>query len=148
MGSQALVHLLDPFLRLSLVRECPATYDRTDCHPIRKTLFLRKAHRGFGAFLGPTRLATELMAYRRTTQGKVQAIRVCHLLCPGQCLVVACPRLVRRAQQPQHPSIIAAARHPSVLPIEERKGTVLLRIVQGYPLRKVGMRLDCPSPVV
>src|SRR6266700_7052339 len=122
MGSQALVHLLDPFLRLSLVRECPATHDRTDCHPIRETLFLRQAHRGFGAFLVPTRLATELMAYRRTTHGKVQAKRVRTLLRQGHRLLAPRQPLVRIAQVPQRPRSVAVTHHPRVVSIEERRG--------------------------
>src|SRR2546427_3772148 len=39
-GSQALAELLDPFLSLSLVCQRPAVQDRTDCHPLRKSLFL------------------------------------------------------------------------------------------------------------
>jgi hypothetical protein len=30
--------------------------------------------------------------------------------------------------------------HPSVVPIEERQGTMLLGIVKRYTLRKVGVR--------
>jgi hypothetical protein len=55
---------------------------------IWKSLILGKAHRGFSAFLGRTHVATELMAQRRTTQGKGQAKRVSTLLRQGHHLVV------------------------------------------------------------
>src|SRR5262249_22878245 len=51
IGAQPLGHLLDPFLDLSLVRECPAVQDRIECHPMRKSLVLRKAHGGFRTLL-------------------------------------------------------------------------------------------------
>src|SRR2546425_8488842 len=84
----ALVDLLDAFFCLSLLRQCPATHDRTDCHPEWKTLCRGKAHGGFGTFLGETLLTTELMEDGRTTQGKTQAKGMRTLPCQGYRLVV------------------------------------------------------------
>src|SRR5215831_2939627 len=56
-GSQALGELLDPFLGLScLLRQSPATHERTSRYPLRKALFLREKDGGFGAVLGETHL--------------------------------------------------------------------------------------------
>src|SRR5262245_30808603 len=148
IGSQALMELLDPFLDPSLVCQRPAAQDSTDRHEERKALFLGEAEVGFCTILGSLPLAAELMADCRTPHGDTQAKGVRQVLCQGHRFVNLRPPLVKIAKQPQRPSTIAAARHTSVLPIEERKGTVLLRGVQGDPLRKVGMRLGCPSQVV
>src|SRR5262245_17676554 len=86
-GSQALMELLDPILRLSLLCRRPAAQDRTYRLPERKTLFLREADGSFGAFLGSTHLATELMEHSRRNQGIAQAEGVHNLLRQGQCLV-------------------------------------------------------------
>src|SRR5215831_12655695 len=80
MGRQALGNLLDPFLRLSLMCQRPATQDSTNGYPVRKALFLRKAHGGFGVFLGPPCLVAQLMDLGNTAQGKTHAIRVRALL--------------------------------------------------------------------
>src|SRR5712691_2889307 len=92
-GCQALGHLFDAFLRLSLLRQCPATHDRTDCHLVGETLFLRKADEGFGVLLGATRLTTELMAQSCTTQDITQTIGVDNVLRQGHRLIVPCPSL-------------------------------------------------------
>src|SRR5207302_6667313 len=65
-GSQALVELRHPIPGLVLLCQCPTAQQRTDCHPVRKTLCHSQADDGFGAFQGETPLAAELMAYRRT----------------------------------------------------------------------------------
>ena len=129
-----------PSLRLSLVRQRPAAQDRTVRHPVRKSLFRGEADGGFGTLLGRTPLTAELMEHGSPAQGKTQAKGACTLLRQGHCLLAPRQPLVRRAQVPQHPSSIAAANHASVLPIEERRGTVLRGVVQGYPLRKVRVR--------
>ena len=141
IGSQALVDLLDPFLRLSLVCQRPAAQDSTTRPPVRKSLFRGEADGGFGALLGGT-------APRGGTDGTWQQqlkakprLKGCALCCARVTASLA-PRqpLVRIAQIPQRPGVKAVANHPSVLPIEERRGAVLLGIVEGYPLRKVRVR--------
>src|SRR5262245_49152251 len=67
-GSRTLDNLLDPCLRLSLLCECPAAQDRTLRYPDRKTLFRGKGDCRFGAFLGATHLAAELMKHSSSTQ--------------------------------------------------------------------------------
>src|SRR5215471_20782774 len=129
--------LRDAFLRLSLVRQRPATQDRTECHPLRKSLLHGEADGGFCAFLGSTHLATQLMEQGSSRQGVAQAMRVGNVLRQGQRLLVLCQPLVRRAQVPQCPGSMAAADHASVLPREECMGAVLLGIVEGYALYKV-----------
>src|SRR5262245_43464005 len=98
MGSQALLHLPDPFLDLSLVDQCPATQETTDRHPERKSLFFGEENDGFGALLDGTYLATELMQCRHPTAGDTQAKGMRQLLREGQSLVAPCERLVRIAQ--------------------------------------------------
>src|SRR5262245_1842752 len=66
-GAQTLLEVLDPVLRLSLVCQRPAVQHSTSRPQLRKSLFLRQAHRGFGAFLGATLLAAQLMEDRCTT---------------------------------------------------------------------------------
>ena len=63
-----------------------------------------------------------------------------NLLRQGHRLVALRQPLVRIAQEPQRPGGKAVAHHPSVLPIEERRGTVLLGIVERDTLRKVRVR--------
>jgi hypothetical protein len=52
---------LDAFLRLSLVRQRPATQQSTTRFPDWKFLFRGKAHGDFSAFLGAIYFAMELM---------------------------------------------------------------------------------------
>src|SRR5712691_4508201 len=137
MGYQALVHLLDPFLRLSLLCQRPATQDRTERQQERKSLFLREDNHSFGVLLGATLLAAELMEYSRTTQSKSQAKGVSTLLCQGQCVVDLRQPLVGMTQIPQRPSSQAMTNHPSILPIAERSGAVLLGVVERHPLCQV-----------
>ena len=77
IGYQALVHLLDPFLRLSLMCQCPATSDSTTCPPDGKSLFRGKADGGFSGLLGSMHLAAELMKCQqhiKATQAKGDAL--------------------------------------------------------------------------
>src|SRR6266705_2720132 len=134
MGYQALVHLLDPFLGLSLVRQRPATQESTTRPPERKPLIRGDADGGFRVLLGGMPLTAQLMEPGSKAQGEAQAKRVGTLLRQGHCLVVPCQPLVRIAQIPQRPGSQAMAHHASILPIEERRSSVLLGVVEGYPL--------------
>ena len=137
MGSQALVDLLDPFLRLSLVRQCPAVQERTDRHQERKTLFRGKANGGFGVLLGCLHLLTQLMEHSRPAQGMTQAKGVCHLLRQDDRLIVPHLPLVRIAQRPQRPCSITTARHTRILPMQEPHTSMVVRVVQAYSLRQM-----------
>ena len=139
-GQQALAELLDSLPGLSMVRQRPAAQDRTDRPPVRKSLFRGEGNGGFGALLGGTSLAAELMDHGRIAQGKTQAKGVCNLVRQGHRLLATRQPLVRRAQVPQRPSGMDAAHHTSVLPIEDRRGVVLLGIVDLYTLRQVRVR--------
>src|SRR5215510_16051102 len=77
---QTVGNLCHPFLRLSLLHECPPTQESTICHPEGKALLLRQGHGGFSAFLGATHVATELMEHRRTNEGGTQVIGMRQLL--------------------------------------------------------------------
>src|SRR5262249_36900336 len=134
--------LRDSCLRLSVVHQRPAVEKRTKRHPERKSLLRRKADGGFSTFLGATYLTTELMEHGSTGQDPTQAKRVGNLLCEGHRLLALREPLGRIAQTPQRPGSKALANHPSVLAIEERRGTVLLGVVKGYPLRKVCVRIS------
>src|SRR5262249_28412418 len=129
-----------PFPRLSMARQCPATQDRPSRRPERKALFRREDDGGFGTLLGNMLLTTELMEYRCTTQGKTEAKRVRNLLCQTQRFVHLEPRLGWIPQQPQCPRGVAAARHPSILPVEKRVGAVLLGIIERDTLCQVRVR--------
>ena len=100
-GYQALVHLLDTFLRLSLLCQHPTVLERSDHHHVRKALFRAKTDGGFGTFLDSTHLAAVLMECRRNAQGITQAMGVCTLLRQGQRLLAPRQPLVRIAQVPQ-----------------------------------------------
>src|SRR5439155_24835009 len=134
-GYQALGDLLDPFLCLSLVCHCPAAHEKTTRSPERKPLIRGDADGGFRILLGRMPLmAQQLMEPGSKAQGETQAKRVGTLLRQGHCLVVPCQPLVRIAQIPQRPGSQAMAHHASILPIEERRSSVLLGVVEGYPL--------------
>src|SRR5437867_9179214 len=120
MGYQALVHLLDPFLSLSLVRERPAVQDRTIRSPVRETLFRGKTDGGFGTLVGSTHLTAELMEGGSSTQGKTQGKGVCSLLCQGQRLLALRQPLVRITQAPQRPGAKAVASDTNIVRSEER----------------------------
>src|SRR5262249_32467342 len=64
-GDQALIDLLDSFLHLSLVCQCPATHERTDRSPERKSLCRSKSNDGVRTFLGCLPLLAVLMEKRR-----------------------------------------------------------------------------------
>src|SRR5215831_18791749 len=87
-GGQALVELLNPFLRLSLLRQRPAVQESTVCHPGRKSLFLRQADGGFRSLLGRTHLTTELMEKGSKAQDITQTRGVDHVLRQGHRLLV------------------------------------------------------------
>src|SRR5262249_11940252 len=88
-------------------------------------------------FLGETHLATKRIGYSRKTQNESQAKGVRTLLRQGYCLIVLHLPLVRIAQVPERPSSMATAYHAIVLPIEERRGAMLLGIVERYALYQV-----------
>jgi len=71
------------------------------------------------------------------TQGKTQAEGVCALLRQSHRFLVPRQPLIRIAKNAQRPRSKTLAHHASVLAIEEGRGTVLLEIVERYPLRKV-----------
>jgi hypothetical protein len=71
------------------------------------------------------------------TQSITQAKGMRTLLRQGHRLVVPRQPLVRIAKPPQRPGGTAEANHASVLPIEERRGAVLLGVVERHTLRKV-----------
>src|SRR5215471_3079394 len=117
MGSQALVHLRDSFLCLSLVCQRPAVEETTDRYPVWESLFLCETEGGCGVFLGAMRLATEQMEHSSSTQGTPQAVGVRNLLRERHHLLVLRQPLIRIAQGPQRTSSKAMAHHPSVLAI-------------------------------
>src|SRR5262249_28191105 len=137
---QALLHLPDPFLDLSLAHQCPATQERTHCHPERKSLFRGEDTGGFRPLLSRPHLAAELMEQRGTAQSKGHAIGVRTLLCQGYRLVTLHQSLIRIAQYPQCPRGIVVTHHPRVFPIEERMGAILLGVVKSYALGTVRVR--------
>src|SRR4030095_8195651 len=104
IGLQALGHLRNAFLRLSLLCQRPAAHDSTMRYPERKSLFLGEDDGGFGAFLRAMHLAAILMAHSSPAQGKTEAKRMCTLLRQRHCLVAPRQRLVRRAKCPQRQS--------------------------------------------
>jgi hypothetical protein len=135
MGYQALGHLLDSFLRLSLLRERPAAQKRTERYPVRETLLRGKTDGGFSTLLGSTHLAAALMEEGSSTQGRTQAKGVCALLRQCHRLLALRQPLIRRAKQPQRLGGMAVVpHHTSVASIEERSGAVLLGVVECHTL--------------
>src|SRR4029453_2420985 len=130
MGSQALMHLLDPFLSLSLLRQCPAAQYSTERHPERKSLFHGETDRGFGTLLGSTPLAAELMEHGSKGQDKTQAKGVRTLLRQRHRLLALRQPLLRIPQIPQRPSSKDVTYHTSVFPVQERRSAVLLGVVE------------------
>src|SRR5262245_45076475 len=147
-GSQALVYLLYPFLRVPLMCQCPATDGRTKRHQVGKSLSCCKSDRSVGTLLGSLRLQAQLMEHGSPAQDKPQAKGVGTLLRQGQCLLAPREPLVRIAQVPQRTGAIAMANDTSVVPIEERSSTVLLRVIQGSSLRKMCVRRGDRSQLV
>ena len=72
-GCQALMHLLDACLRLSLMRERPAAQYSTKRDPVWKSLLRGEPNGGFGTFLGNTHLTAELMDHGSKAQGIMEA---------------------------------------------------------------------------
>src|SRR5262245_4987622 len=99
-SSQTLLALLDPFLRLCLVRQCPGTQDRTVGPPVRKSLVRGEADSGFGILLGGLPRAAQLMEPGSQAQGETQAQRVRNLLCERHRLVTLREPPLRIAQTP------------------------------------------------
>src|SRR2546425_1004956 len=77
---QALLELLDSFLRPSLLCEPPAAQARTCRPPLRKPLFCREANGSFGTLLGGTSLVAELVEYGSGIQAPTQAKGVRNLV--------------------------------------------------------------------
>src|SRR6266481_4296174 len=141
MGSQALVHLLDPFLRLSLLlHQRPATEDRTERPPVRKALFCGEADGGFGTLLGGTSLAAELIEPGSHAQGKTEAKGVRNLLCQSQHFVHLYSPLGWIPQKPQRQRGINVASHTIIVPSGTQKRGMLLGIVERDTLCKVRVR--------
>ena len=73
-GPQALVHLLDACLRLSLVcQQRPAAQYITKRDPVWKSLLRGEPNGGFCTFLGNTHLPAELMEHGSNAQGIIEA---------------------------------------------------------------------------
>ena len=76
-GAQALGELLDPFLRLSLVRQGPAAQESTDCLPLRKSLVRGKADGASARSWVKQYLAAERMEDGRKHQGVTYRLKGC-----------------------------------------------------------------------
>src|SRR6516162_5671366 len=146
-GRPALVELLDPCLRLSLLHQCPATQDRTDRYPGRESLGLGEEDGGFGALLAYPPLAAELMEYCCHAQGIGEAQGVCQLLRQQHCVLAPCQRLVRIAQMPQRLRVMTPAHHTRVLAIEAHRGAMVRGVVEGDPLCQMRVSSGGHAPV-
>src|SRR5262249_44072961 len=67
-------------------------------------------------------------------QGKHHTVRVSGRMGEGQCVVAPLYGLVRIAQQPQRQGHIGELSRPRVLSVKEGMGTMLLGIVEAYPV--------------
>src|SRR4029453_4134226 len=122
------------------MRQRPTVQQRTHRPPVRKSLFCGEAEGGFGTLLGSLPLPAELMEPGSNAPGIRQAKGVRTLLRQGHRLVVPCQPLVRIAKTPQRAGTNAMAKHTRVLPIEDRRGVMLLGVIERYPLRQVRVR--------
>src|SRR4029434_3074539 len=89
---------------------------------------------------GNIHLATKLMVLGSKVQGVSQAKGVCPLLRQGHCLVAPRQPLVQIDPHPQCPRDNWPARRPSIIPIEQRRGTVLLGSIEREPLCQMRVR--------
>src|SRR5262249_37140837 len=94
----------------------------------------------FRALLGSVPFTAELMEHGSTTHGNTQAKGVCNLLRQRHRLLALRQLLVRIAQEPQRPGAKAVAHHTRVIPMQERRGTMLLGVVECNTLRKMRVR--------
>jgi hypothetical protein len=84
-------------------------------------------------------LLAELMEPGRKEQGVSQAEGMRHLPGQRQRRVTPLQGLVRIAQPPQGHGGVGMALHPGVRPVADGMGMVLLVVVEGGPLRKMGL---------
>ena len=74
--------------------------------------------------------------------GLRQAMEVRHTLGQGERLITFLQGLVRIAKQLQGPGCIGEATHAGISPVKESERTVLLRVVERYPMLQVSARRD------
>src|SRR5262245_51001655 len=80
------------------------------------------------------------MHYSSSHQGKTQAQVVRTLLRQDYGFLTPRQPLVRVAKIPQRPRVPNVAQHARILPIEERRGTMLLGVIECHALRQVRVR--------
>jgi hypothetical protein len=146
--SQALPHLGDtllplPLSCLRLTRPLGQRPPTKDC-PLRKEdsnpLLGRKSYPCLCPLLCQWCFPAELMEPGRKAQGKRQAKGVRHFLGQRQRLVAPVQGgLVWITQPPQGQGGVGATDHAGVLSVADGMGTVPLGIVEGNPLRKMGL---------
>ena len=93
-----------------------------------------------GPLLGHARLATPLVEDRREEQGLRQGIGVQEPLGLREGYLVPLPCLVRIPQHPQTQGAKEAAGDSRVLAVAQGVGAHLLRVIQGQPVLRVGVR--------
>jgi hypothetical protein len=93
-----------------------------------------------GPLLSYARLATPLVEDGREEQGLRQGIGVREPLGLGEGCLVSLPCLLRIPQHPQTQSAKEAAGDARVLAVAQGMGAHLLRVIQGQPVLRVGIR--------
>src|SRR5262245_610407 len=104
--------------------------ERTSRQPVLKSLFLGEADEGCGTLLSQTHLAAEEMKHNSKEQRESQTKGVGNLQRQRHRCLALCQPLVRIAQRPQRPGGKTVTHHASIFPIQERRGTMLLGIVE------------------
>src|SRR5882724_1704744 len=136
-GGQALAHLRDPQLWLSLLGSCPAPQGRPSRQPVRKPLFPRQGYRRLSPLLGLWCLPALTTDRGHMAEGQSQTKGVRERPGQGHRLVDPLQRLVRIPQQPQSPGRIAQALYFLVLSVDGGESAMLLGIIEGNPLLEV-----------
>ena len=135
------MHLGSPLLALSLIGQRPAPQDHAIGKVIGKPMLRSEGERCFRTLTRCGCLAAKLMARGHQSQDMRKAVEMAQLLGQRACLVALLQGLLRIAEQPERPGVLATAAHTGIMTSVERgMGLVLMWVVQCNGMRKVGMR--------
>src|SRR5262249_13339719 len=126
---QAVAHLRDACLSLSLLRQRPAPEDLIERYSCRKALLARNGHGGLGLRLGGLSVAGAPMEPGCPFQSGGAGKQMWQLLRQPQCLLLLVQGLLRIASDTEGPCRITPAAPSRVVSAIAQARTVLLRSV-------------------